>query len=543
MAVDTEYLDNLMKSIEPVVYPDGVPKEYADGEEELFGEDENYQDEYAKELDSIAEKNTEAVTQEQSTVETKETSDISVNSNEQDKSASNEEDEPLEELELDLSMSEEEIDALLNSAKNVPKEENNTSSEDVTDILSLFGDDEGMADIKETLEKADNNIAVDSKALDEPEIKIPGLDDEDDTADENIKGSKKKKKEKKAKRPKKEKNTDSESGDTETVKEKKPGLFTRIIASLTEEAEDGDIAVPESSETGITDENAKILAELDSEENVKDKKKKKKKDKKEKKGKGSKDASEGEGSEKDIREKSDDEDAGGTSEKGKKKKPKKEKKAKKPKEEEENTKPSKKLPKKRVRNTFILCISILAAIILLSIFGGEYNTKKNARYAFDNQEYATTYSDLYGMKLNEEDELIYTKSKIILLLSRKADSYENYMRLGMKPEALNALLEGYEMSAKVKEAAEEYDVTAQVMQEYTRIVDGLAVFGLSEDDARQLASLDSDVEYNRQVRAIASGSTYQIDMEENTNNTNDTQGFEDVLPEELDFLPDNAEDL
>lgn len=537
MAVDTEYLDNLMKSIEPVVYPDGVPKEFADGEEEVFGEDENYQDEYSKEIDSISEKVTDdnAQPQEQTTSDTGSSSQQTEDSNNTGDLAVEENDEP-EELELDLSMSEEEIDALLNSAKNVPKEDSSSEKEEVTDLLSLLGDDESMSDIKDTLEKADKNIAVDDKALDEPEIKIPGIDDDEEPSSDDVKDNKKKKKEKKSRRSKKEQKNDDDSVKTDEPKEKKPGLFSRIFASLTEEEEE-IVAIPESSETGITDENAKILAELDSEENVKDKKKKKK-DKKNKKGKGSKDASEGEGSEKDIREKSDDEDAGGDSGKGKKKKPKKEKKAKKPKEETDNSKPSKKLPKKRVRNTFILCFSILAAIILLSIFLGEYITKKNARFAFDNQEYETTYADLYGMELSKEDEEIFNKSKIILLLGRKADSYENYMRLGMKPEALNALLEGYQMSDKVIAAAEEYDVSAQVMKEYKRITEGLAVFGLTEDDARRLVSLDSDVEYNRQVRAIAAGNTYQDDLDESIDYS---QEYEDVLPEELDFLPESTD--
>ena len=216
----------------------------------------------------------------------------------------------------------------------------------------------------------------------------------------------------------------------------------------------------------------------------------------------------------------------------------KEKKPKKEKAEEENSKPEKKLPKKRVRNTFILCLSILAAIILLSIFVGDYLVKKNARYAFDNQEYETTYTDLYGMKLKGEDEEIFNKSRIIMLLTRKAQSYENYMRLGMKPEALNALLEGYEMSPKVLDAAYEYGVSEQVMQEYKRITDGLLVFGLSENDAAQIVALDSDIEYNKQVRSIASGLQYQSSegSTENGDEAISEEGFEDLLPEEKEFL-------
>jgi len=520
MAVDTDYLDNLMKSIEPLVYPDGAPNDESD--EEVFGEDQNYSDEYEKEVDSIAEKpilenaNNDSLSESvDSAMSGAEMEEISVDSSEGAE----------QEVELDLSMSEEEIDALLNSAKNVPEEEI-SKPEEMTDLLSLLGDDESTADIKETLEKADNNIAVDNSALAEPDIKIPGLDDEDES--EEVPEKKKGKKDKKSKK-KKDKSADEGDGS----KAKKPGFFARLLASLTEEDE-SDVVVPESSETGITDENEKILSELDSEiKNKKDKKKKK-----DKKGKGSKDASETEGTESDIREKSDDDDAGKDAGKDKKKKPKKEKKSKKEKAEEENSRPEKKLPKKRVRNTFILCLSILAAIILLSFFATDYIAKKNARYAFDNQEYETTYTDLYGMKLSDEDELIFNKSRIIMLLTRKADSYENYMRLGMKPEALNALLEGYEMSPKVLDAAYEYGVSEQVMSEYRRITDGLAVFGLSEDDAAQIVSLDSDVEYNKKVRAIAGGLQYQSTDSEDSDDASydETEGFEDLLPEEKEFL-------
>jgi len=526
MAVDTEYLDDLMKSIEPLVYPEGEPKNSEEDGEEVFGEEEKYVDEYEKEIDSIPEKpsskdEAEAATEPAAAEE--KTEDSTEKAHEMPSVD--------EELEIDLSMSEEEIDALLNSAKEIPKEEVASGGEDVTDILSLFGDDENISDIKDILDKEDKNIAVDSDALKEPEITMPGDDDEVEPA-AGEEG--KKKKEKKAKKSKKDK-SDKASEEAEGTGKKKKGFFASLFSALTEEVDDETVAIPESSETGITDENAKILSELDAEEDSKKKKKKKKK-----KGKDSKEASDAEGSEKDIREKSDGDDSGDDSKKGKKKKAKKEKKPKKEKAEDLQEKPAKKLPKKMVRNTFILCFSILAAIIILSIFLGDHITKKQARYAYDNQEYEVAYSDLYGMKLNEEDEMIFKKSQTILLLNRKADSYDNYMRLGMKAEALNALVEGYKIAPEVLTTAEELGVLDQVMAAYSRIMKGFEYFGLSVDDVSKLAGIESLVEYNKEIRAITSsqGSLSDIQIEPEESNAPQLQ---DVLQEELDYLPDGAE--
>ena len=57
MAVDVDYLDDLMKSIEPIVYPDGVPDEDKDNEDvdEIQMEQEP-EDSYEEELAAIPEK-------------------------------------------------------------------------------------------------------------------------------------------------------------------------------------------------------------------------------------------------------------------------------------------------------------------------------------------------------------------------------------------------------------------------------------------------------------------------------------------------------
>lgn len=540
MAVDAEYLDDLMKSIEPVVYPDGAPQPEPEEEEqgeEVFGEEEEYSDSYEKDIADIPEiKNSEADNQPDKVMETDE--DDNELPKPEDNDEVSKEDEAGEELEFDLDMSAEEIDALLNAAKEV-KTDNKLpldADAEMTDILSMFGDDEDISDIKDTLEKADNNIAVDEAALESAPVELPNIEDEEETAktEEAENGDKKKNKEKKAKKDKKDKKGDGKG------KEPKKGFLARILSALTEEVEEDAVAAEELT-TGVTDENADILRQLDSEEDDKGKKKKKKKDKK---GKDSKEKPETEGSEKDIREKEGD-DSAEDSDGGKKKKSKKEKKPKKEKAPAVEEKPSKKLPKKRVRNTIILCASILAAIIILSVFLTDFLTKKQARYAFINQDYETSYSELYGMELKGEDKVIFDKSMTIMLLQRKIDSYNNYMQLGMKAEALNALLEGYKEYPAVNEMAENNGVTAEVAGEYKQILEYLGKFGISSEDAQQIVDESSVVTYNKTVKSIAEGHSYTGTEAGDADSQSQTDGIsmDDILPEELDMLPDNPEDV
>lgn len=551
MAVDTEYLDELMKSIEPTIYPDGVP-----GEEESAGD----------ELDSIPEKKTAADSEKEvasaiEAIDAQVQSDVAEEPGVEVVSEEEITDEQLssgavnaegevgwdeinvgdsavgEEIELDMNMSEEEIEAMLNAAKSSADESVTqiSDSEDVTDILSMFEGDSDISDIKDTLEKSDNNVAVDSSMLEQPEVVIPDIDaeEEPEAKEENGKKAKGKKKKNKSK--------DEEA--SEGKEKKKGGFFSKLFNALTEEVPE-ETEIPEKSETGVTDENAQILSELDSEDKGKKKKKKKK-------SKGKKEQPETQGDERDIREKSEDGDADSEGAKGKGKKDKKAKKEKKPKVKKvtEPEKPSKKLPRKRVRNTFILCLSILAAILVLTIFGTEFLTKKQARFAYDNAEYEEAYTGFYGEKLSDSDNEIYQKSRTIMLLQRKMSSYNNYMQLGMKAEALNALLEGYKIYPAVMEKAEEYGVVDQVKEAYNQLVSALSSFGLSTLDAEEINGYTSKVMYNKRILSIINGTPFEYDgvIDSSTDEVDESQDADrtlmDILPEEEDFLPDNPEDV
>ena len=305
-------------------------------------------------------------------------------------------------------------------------------------------------------------------------------------------------------------------------KPKKQGFFGRLLEVLLEEDEEDDLAggsEDAGAELGnLSDENKELLAELKAE----DKKNAKKKDKKEKKGKKGKKkdgeaGAEGEGEE------------GGEA---KPKKPKKEKKKKKEKNIEEEPKvPEKKLSKKKVSSIFFFCATIAACIIVLSTLLPTQIEKQEARVAYDYGQYEQVYELLYGKKLSEEDDALLQKSSIILQMRRKLESYDNYMKLDMPLEALNALMEGVNRYRNLRDEAELYRVGDELYDVYEQILSALAdSYGVSESEALDILSAEDDVAYSQRLESIVYGDIWS-DGEDDL-----PEVKQDVLPEEEEII-------
>ena len=313
--------------------------------------------------------------------------------------------------------------------------------------------------------------------------------------------------------------TTEQEPEAEEAEEKKPGFFARLMNFLLESDEEdedplaAEVLADSVGETGtVTDENKALLEELKEE----DKKGKKKKDKKKgKKGKGGEEGEEGA------------EGEGEDSKKAKKKK----KKEKKKKEEEETdlfAPPEKKLSKKKVITVFVFCGTIAACIVLLVSFLPNYTEKREAHVAYDHQDYAQVYDLLYGKELDEQDEVLFQRSNLILQMNRKLASYENYGSLDMRLESLNALIGGVARYQAILPEAETYNVVGEVSDIYAQILDRLSAdFGVSESDALEIIALEDDVAYSQRLEAIISGAVYSEDI---------PAGRQDVLPEEEEII-------
>ena len=467
---------------------------------------------------------------------------------------------------MDGLMSEEDIDRLLNGdlsdgeggADDFAFEETGESDEDLSALLAGMDHDEDLSEINDLLEGAEQGVSPDDDIL----AMLEGAEDGGDSSfdffenDEAAKeaesireltpeeiaardGGEKPKKEKKKRKKffgKKKKGGDEEAvaeepGDEleallaetaeqepapEETKEKKPGVFARLMDFLLESDEDEDPVAAEvladnAGETGtVTDENKEILEEL-KEEDKKGKKKKKKDKKKGKKGK------EGEG-----------EEAEGEEDEKKAKKKKKKEKKKKEEEVDLFAPPEKKLSKKKVMTVFVFCGTIAACIVLLASFLPDYTEKKKAQVAYDHQDYAEVYDLLYGKKLNEQDEVLFQRSNLVLQMNRKLTSYENYGNLDMRLESLNALITGVARYQEILPEAEAYNVVGEVSDIYAQILERLSAdFGVSEQDALDIIASEDDVTYSQRLEAIISGAVYGEDV---------PAGRQDVLPEEEEII-------
>ncbi len=466
-------------------------------------------------------------------------------------------------------------------------EETGEEDADLSALLASMGGDEDLSAISDMLEKSDQGVAVDDDMMallgegdsgesdggemndafdffsgeeEEPEQGAGGRMEEGEPENireitpgeleerEKLKTRKQKKQEEKERR-KKEKRakknaaksaaSDSdgledelaalvEGADTADKEPKKQGLLARLMALLLEEDESGadesdlDNLGPDIG--NLSDENKELLEELQAEDkkNAKKKEKKEKKGRKEKGKKGGKNTPEtgnGEGEE------------DGESE-DKAQKPRKEKKKKKKEKAVEETPkaPEKKLSKKKVISVFVFCATIAACIIVITILLPVQMEKQEARVAFDRDQYAQAYELLYGKNLSKEDEALLQKSSIILQMQRKMDSYENYSKLDMPLEALNALLDGVSRYQDLRDKADRYNVSDEVRAIYEQILDALAGdYGLSETDAMDIISSGDDVTYSQRVQAVIAGEAYGTESET-------PEAKQDILPEEEEII-------
>ncbi|MCI9396082.1 MAG: hypothetical protein HFI55_04095 [Lachnospiraceae bacterium] len=473
--------------------------------------------------------------------------------------------------EMDGLMSEEDIDRLLSGdlsdgedgVGDFALEETGESDEDLSALLAGMDHDEDLSEIGDLLAESDHGVSPDDDMLEMLEGVDGGGDSsfdffENDEAAKEAEGireltpeeiaareggvepGKEKKKRKKlfGKKKKKGRNEEAaaeEAGDelelllaetseqepkAEEEGEKKPGVFARFMNFLLEADEDEDPVAAEvladnDGEMGtVTDENRALLDELD-EEDKKGKKKKKKDKKKGKKGKGGEEGEEA---------------AEGEEEESKKPKKKKKKEKKKKQEEEVDlfAPPEKKLSKKKVITVFMFCGTIAVCIVLLSSFLPVYMEKKDAQMAYDHQDYAQVYDLLYGKDLNEQDEILYQRSNLILQMNRKLSSYENYGSLDMRLESLNALISGVERYQEILPEAETYNVVGEVSAIYGQILERLSAdFGVSEQDALEIIAAEDDVIYSQRLEAIINGAVSDEEI---------STGRQDILPEEEEII-------
>lgn len=343
-------------------------------------------------------------------------------------------------------------------------------------------------DITQLLENAEAEAAAETQAA-VAEVKQPEQD----------KPARKRKREKKVKEAKTE---NKEKGD------KKPGFLSRLFTILVGEED-------ENPETGSIDgynmdaENQSLMKELADVSPKKQtvKKEKKVKDKKPKKEKAPKEKKE------------------------KKVKTPKEPKVKAPVIPEKKGRP---LPKKRVAAIVCMGATVLAAILLLTIYLPEIMEKRKAEAAYAAQNYAEAFNLLQGKELQGEEKTTYRRTLLIVQMEKQLEAYENYLKMNMPLEALNALVKGVDKYEKGLEAARQYHVENQTNKVYMEIMTILQnEYGVTEDGVREILSQKDDVYYTIALKQVL-GEEIPGLTEGNESQTAEPeeQSEPDILPEE-----------
>ena len=323
--------------------------------------------------------------------------------------------------------------------------------------------------------------------------------------------------------------------DKSDKKEKKPGFFKRLLAFFTEEA------TPE--EEPQKDENEEVLAELDKEDKTAEQDKKKKKEKKKKdkpaKGKGAKKNAKA-GNVEDGDEEEDGKPEKGKG-KGKAKKASKKKKEK-PEVPEQEEKASKGYTKKNIILVCLFSAAVFAVLYLSISYVAPGYAKKNAVTAFENQDYLTCYEILYGQKLTEREQQLFTFSNMVLRMQKKISDYDKYLEDGENLYALDSLMQAVEEYEETQGEALACGADGEMLKLYREVLTILQEnYGLDEEGVRGIAFCDNKVEYTRMLDTLINGGTVDIKEEPAT----DTEDLPDLLPEEeetddTEFLPEDT---
>ena len=260
------------------------------------------------------------------------------------------------------------------------------------------------------------------------------------------------------------------------------------------------------AEGATTDENKEVNRQLDAEEED-GKKKKKKKKRKKGEPEGAEELEEREPHERQAGKDDEESEEGGDGKKGKKKKKEKKKKEPKP----VDTRPLPKLSKKKVRATFCFALTVLAAILICVFFLGDVVSKQKARSAFYKGDYEECYRNFYGKKLTEGDENMFKKAELLLYLERNKEHYYEYMAIDDEYHALDSLLDAVLNKDAFMQKASMYGFDVEATNAYNEILSILETsYGLSEEDAMMINSIDQDAVYTLYVRSIVDGTDLVI---------------------------------
>lgn len=143
---------------------------------------------------------------------------------------------------------------------------------------------------------------------------------------------------------------------------------------------------------------------------------------------------------------------------------------------------------------FVMFIAGIVVLIQVLNFSFNYNDKvSQAKAYYENEDYDKAYSKLNGLKLNGGDKTLYEQASVLMYVQRQYDSYQNYKKLNMNTEALNALIKGVSRYREYGTQAKELGVYEKMNAIYSAIISELqSAYKISETEAISIVNLSND---------------------------------------------------
>ena len=184
--------------------------------------------------------------------------------------------------------------------------------------------------------------------------------------------------------------------------------------------------------------------------------------------------------------------------KPKEKKPRKEKKPKPPKEPD-NTPP---LPKVPVVLTFVLVASFMVLVLLATNLMGYSNRVRAASDAYAMGDYQAAYQEIAGLSAKEKDTENWEKYELMAEIDGNYRAYQSLTEAKVYDMALDALITAVGKCSDYAEEAETYGCTSELEQTKSEAVAALGSFGISEETALEVYSIDDRENYSIEVYRI-----------------------------------------
>ena len=162
---------------------------------------------------------------------------------------------------------------------------------------------------------------------------------------------------------------------------------------------------------------------------------------------------------------------------------------------------------------FVFFAAVAVAVIIGTNIYAYSQSIENAQKSFEFKHYNEAYDEIAGLNVKEEDQPFTMKVMVVMYTYKQLNSFNNYYKVGLYPEALDSLLKGLERYDKYSALASVVDVTKDMDAIREEILEKLeSVYSLTEEEAMQLVSMKDHAAYTEKVYGIA-GKIAKNDME------------------------------